>query len=365
MSVPSVLTIDCTCSSLSKGATVSAYNDGSTTMSCEDTAYSFYGDNTGGSSVNAYEADFIWGAASMFSIPAMIGLGQAIQEHSTGGHLNNWFNMGSGATTDFLNDFANVTSNNYTGVTFTSNDVYYPDSINAAGAMWYLSQQKAHWSSTHSGNDLLCAMLTSYNAGQGYTHQLDGAYAYSVLWKAYGSNYASHSTTSWDGAYMATGPSGQFCTAANGDSNVYLQTPGYTVPRTQYEAPYGYNSSGHRTVLFTYATADYVSGLAIETWLYNSPYSEAYLTQGYDIAALTAKRGLDFCVIVVGGPAYTQIIDTANSLGFHLTAYSDFAAWRSGAGTNPGFVNADGSSANDSYNLGLTAAKAAADAGWA
>ncbi|MGC8489231.1 MAG: hypothetical protein ACP5QO_13595 [Clostridia bacterium] len=306
----------------------------------------------------------------MFSIPAMVGLAQAIQED--GGHLHNWFQLESGAITDFLDQFANNSNNNKTGVTITSTEVEDADSINAAGAMWYLKYWMNQCSS-YSGNDLLRAGLNAYNRGYDaneYGYLLDGGYGYSVLWKAYGSNYASHSSTSWDGAYMATGPSRLQCAAGNpplGSSGVDedLPTPGFTVPRTQYEAPYGYNSSGHRTVLFTYATADYVSGLAIETWLYNSPYSEAYLTQGYDIAALTAKRGLDFCVIVVGGPAYTQIIDTANSLGFHLTAYSDFAAWRSGAGTNPGFVNADGSSANDSYNLGLTAAKAAADAGWA
>ncbi len=361
------MTVACTCTALPTATPVSSRYPGGS-LACDDTVYSYYGSNTGGSSAAAYEADFIWRAAAMFGIPSMVGLAQAIQQSA--GHLNNWFQIELPAIDTFLSDFVNP--NNHSVVTFTSADVEYLDSINAAGAMWSLK----YWmnqSSSYSGNELLRAGLNAYNRGSDarqYGYLLDGGYGYSVLWKAYGSDYASHSSSYWDGAYMATGPAGLQCRTGNppaGSSGVDsdLPTPGFTVPRAHYDTPYGHNSSGHRIVLFTYANVDYVSGLAIEKWFYSSPYPEAYLTQGYDIAAITASEGLAYCVICVGGPAVREIESAASSLGLTLTSYSDFTAWRNGAATHPDYVNANGSDALNSYSLGKAAAVAAADAGWA
>ena len=64
----------------------------------------------------------------------------------------------------------------------------------------------------------------------------------------------------------------------------------------------------------------------------------------------------------VGGPAVTEIKHAASSLGLTLTRYSDFTAWCNGTVTHPSFVDANGSDALNSHNLGKTAAVAA---GWA
>jgi hypothetical protein len=196
-------------------------------------------------------------------------------------------------------------------------------------------------------------------------YSLNQAYALSVLWKAYGSGYASHSQTTYLGAFMATGPSGTQCRANTGSAQVYaaLPTPGFGVPIVHYYAPFGYNANGRRTVILvgSRANEDYASGIIIEQW-YSIPYPEAFLTAANYLAA-QAETSPNNCVICVGSPAVTAIQNAANYYGLSLESFSSFSAWESSP--NAGYINCAGSTAAQSYNLGLTAAQQAASAGWA
>lgn len=165
---------------------------------------------------------------------------------------------------------------------------------------------------------------------------------------------------------MATGPSGTQCRANTGSAQVYaaLPTPGFGVPIVQYYAPFGYNANGRRTVILvgSGANEDYASGIIIEQWYYSSPYPEAFLTADNYLAAQAATSPNN-CVICVGSPAVTAIQNAANYYGLSLESFSSFSAWESSP--NAGYINCAGSTAAQSYNLGLTAAQQAASAGWA
>lgn len=353
------MAVACNCTNPMSG-TVNAYYDGTNPLACDDTGYNYFVIN--GTSARSYEADFVWGACSLFNLPAMVGISQVIQEN--GGHLNNWLQVGSGAVSDFSTSF--MTPNNKTGTAFDTSITTSADSIDAAVAMWCLLQKMNTAASQcgYSGNNQILAALNSYNTGSSYS--LNQAYAFSVMWKGYGSGYASHSQTTYLGAFMATGPSGTQCRANTGNALTYaaLPTPGFGVPISQYYSPFGYNTNGKRTVILvgSGANEDYASGVIMEQWYYSSPYAEAFLTADSDLAAQAATSPA-VCVICVGGPAVTAIQNAANYYGLSLESFSSFSAWESSP--NVGYINCAGSDASQSYSLGLTAAQQAASAGWA
>lgn len=118
-------------------------------------------------------------------------------------------------------------------------------------------------------------------------------------------------------------------------------------------------------VLLAGDAGSYVSGLQIENWFFTSPYVEAYLTDDATAAAAMADGGLVQCVIVIGGAALSAIKSAASSAGYSLTSYSTFTAWQNSAGTQPGYIDAAGSSVLNSYTLALSASQSAAANGWA
>ncbi|MGC1406834.1 MAG: hypothetical protein WA938_08880 [Candidatus Dormiibacterota bacterium] len=370
-----MVTVPCDCEGANPGSTTLDY-DGSASLACRPTIFSYY---PAGNNDNAREADFICGAASVFNVPAMPALGQGDQED--GGHTMNWLQLGltsPNVPALFAADFMTST-NNITGVPFSTSDALTADSINAAVAMWYLRLllNDAHSNEGYSGLDQLKAGLNNYNSG---SPSLTQAYAASVLWKAYGSAWDNplgetppSAPTTYGGAYMATGPAGMQCQAAtgNGETSASLPTPSFEVPRKVQTTPLGKNAAGKRTVIFVKndAPIDYASSIIIEQWYFGTKnYKEAYLTADVVFAARCAVSvllfGLDNCVICVGGPAVSAIQAEATKMGFTLTPYGDFASWEIGTLIAPGFIDCAGSGSLESYNCGLTAAKASAAAGW-
>ena len=353
------MTVACGCSNPTSGS-VSLYYDGTNPLACDDTLAQYYGG--GGNYPNAFEADFLWGACAIFNVPTLAALAQAIQEN--GGHLNNWLQISQTVIDDFANQF--MTPNNETGVGFSTSDPLSADSINAAVAMWYLRQNLNTASSNYgySGHNQLFAALNAYNSG---TYSLDFTYAASVLWKGYGSQWASVSSTTYLGSYMGASPAGTQCRANTGNASDLqsLPTPGFSVSSAQYDVPFGSNSNGRRTIILVGPSApiDYASGVIIEQWCYGSPYNEAYLTDDANVAAWSAHVSGNYCVICVGDPAINAIQNAAANYGITLESFSDFSQWD--GSPNAGYINCNGSDALDSYNLGLAAAQQSASAGWA
>ncbi len=129
--------------------------------------------------------------------------------------------------------------------------------------------------------------------------------------------------------------------------------------------PFGSNSQGKRVVILVGDDYDYVSGLFIQQWLYDSTsYVQAYLTRDAQVAVHSANLGVNgqWCVVAMGGAAVDNLQSAANSDGVSLTEFTSFSDWESSP--NVGYIDCSGATYADNYNAGLTAVQQAARAGW-
>lgn len=353
------MAVACSCTNPTSGS-ATLYYDGTDPLACDDTVATYYA--AAGPNPTAYMIDFIMGACSFHSCPTMAELAQSIQEN--GGHGGNWFQVSSAVISDYVNYL--ITPHNVTGQTFDTAYGMSGDAINASIGIWYMRQLLDYANShyRYTGHTQLLTALNAYNSGSYSTEQ---AYGASVLWKGYGSNWSTASSTSYLGPYFPAGPEGTQCRANTGSGSVQasLPTPGFPVPTFELQAPLGYNDVGRRTLILAGpgATEDYVSGIFVEQWYFTSPYNEAMLLADANIAAYCAAiASKDYCVIALGEPAIMAIQNAASSLGLTLVAYEDFSLWESGA--QPGYIDCAGTTGAVSYQEGLAAAQQSASAGW-
>ncbi|MFX4303351.1 hypothetical protein ACOJUR_14000 [Alicyclobacillus tolerans] len=266
----------------------------------------------------------------------------------------------------FIDSF--VSPNNNTGLTMSVSDVENADSINAAAGAWYLKGNMG--GSTVNWQNLSLA-LNQYNEGpndymgNGYNN----AYGLSVLFKAYGINYQNVPSVNYDGPYVATSPSGtqpRYNNASSGDwSYGPILTPSFTVESGLNYIPFGTNSQNRRVVILVGDDEDYVNGLFIQQWLYDSPsFVQAYLTRDAQIAVHSANLGVNgqWCVVAMGGAAVSNLQSTASNDGVNLTEFTSFSAWESSH--NIGYIDCSGATYADNYDKGLTTVQQAANAGW-
>jgi hypothetical protein len=329
------------------------YYDGVSSLACDDTVYTFYGSSD---SLNARMADFLIGGASEFNTPAMVSLAMGIQENNGSG--TNWMGVSTSVIDDFGSEF--MATYNSTGQSFSTSDAQSSNAINAAVAMWYLRYCFNQMSSSYSGNDLLIAGINAYNEGVSAAG-IQGAYAYSVLWKAYGNGWPNITSNAFSHSYMATGPSGTQARANTGATQAALPLPGFSVPNARVYGPIGVNSAGRRVIVLSATDGDYASGIIIEQWLQANSHVGCILTADASVAAYSAEvAGSPYCVICVGSEAVTAI----QGVGLSLAEYSSFSSWESGSGSNPGYISAAGSSTSASYSLGLSAVQSASAGGW-
>jgi hypothetical protein len=324
------------------------------TSSCTPTIYSAYGENTQADTDIAREVDNIWGASAFWDTPSMVGLAMALMEHETDGHGANWLQLTTSAA---INPFYSsiVTLHQESGTpTLETSAILDVDSINAQVAMWHLSKCIADEGSLVEG-------VNYYNGfGGSDKTPTQGSYGASVLWVAYGKDWASASGIHYIGQYMATGPSGQqMKLVTNGTYSHVVYEPGFTVPSEQWFSNYSYNSAEKRIFLLANSSQleGYVNGLLVEQWLdQNENGKSAFLTGDAGVAAYSAAATVTYdCVITIGSDAASAI----QNQGYSLTEYSNFSDWESGtANNNPGFIAATG------YTEVLDAVKAAVAAGW-
>lgn len=334
----------CTCSTLSAGPTSAQLQATSAGFVCENTLYAaFHGSSEGGSLGIDREVNFLWGGCSFWSTPALVGLAQAIQEHGTSGLGNNWLQVEPGTISSFVADV--ITPNNKTPESFISSYAMTFDAINAQVAMWSLHNNLSYYAGQgYSGHDQLLFALNGYNRGPSDAH-LNQAYGASVLWKAYGDAWSTASGTSWNGAYMAAGPTSDTvqCALASPNPGVTktpkgYATPGFPVPSTKYLSPWGTNTNNKAVVLFV-APGDeekYVAGIFVEQWLAQNNKVGIMLTSAEEFSAHTASQsvssGHDLLVIALGSDAATDLQDQDSS----LQEFSSITDWENSA--SAGFV---------------------------
>jgi hypothetical protein len=228
-----------------------------------------------------------------------------------------------------------IAPNNGTGQVFDSSYGLSFDAINAQIAMWYLRDLMDHYSSLgYTGRDLVIWALNAYNRGEGGA-AANQAYGYSILWKAYGDGWDTSVPTTWGGAYMANGPTADTvqCALQSPPEGVTVTpndvvTPSFSVPRTQYEMPWGTNSNGKAVVLFVASgdTGNYVSGYFVEQWLAQNSHVGAMLTSDTEFAvdtALGSGGNHSYLVIAVGSNAATALENYDSS----LAQFSSVSAW--------------------------------------
>jgi len=213
----------------------------------------------------------------------------------------------------------------------------------------------------------LLATANGYHVGpfcSNSNYYTEGAYGYDILFLAYGDSYSTADGTTWSGAYMATGPDGEYpkismsptCDSAS-NTSVSFATPTYSIPTSDYDKPYGRDSYGGRVMLLTQTDKDYASGLLLDQWCKNNGKTQVMVLADVVMAATSAAAGSELCVIAVGSPAVSAI-EAENS---GLTPYANYADWYSGRTSSPGFINAAGATGYDSYHMAYEAVISAVD----
>lgn len=345
------------CSNANSG-TIDAYYDPNSAV-CTNTVASYY--SPGGNNNTARMRDHILGSASSFPLPSNVLLAQASQEN--GGPNGNWFRIGTGDCTSFIDNF--VDTYNATSNTMSVSDVQGIDSINAFAAAWYLKNTCVSYVASnkpsYSDWQIMSGALSMYNAGANNTGYNEG-YGLSVMFMALGDQYDTLSYTTYDGPQVPTSPTGTQSRYNTGSTYGPIYVPGFAVTLEKKYLPFGTNSSGRRVIILVADDKDIVNGLFIQRWLHNNGYNEAYLTEDGYVAAESANAGADCCVICMGGAAVTKIQNTASSLGYNLTEFTSFSAWESSSAN--GYIDASGSTYLDNYDKGLSSVQSASSAGW-
>lgn len=312
----------------------------------------------------AREVDFIWGAASQFGVPAKVALAHRVIENGTAGaNPFQVFLPDRETFTQWINE-KKPSSAPDLATTMSSS----ADSINAAAAMYiWRDFYNAVSSSFSSDHEKLLAGINAYHLGPGCVtshknYYSEGAYGYDILFLAQGDSYSSADGTTWSGAYIATGPEGEYAKLAMGScggTNVATSfaTPTYSIPSEHYYKPYGRDNFGGRVMVFTQADEDYASGILMDQWCKNNTKTQVMVLAGADIAATSAAAGTKLCVIAVGSPAVSAI----QAQNPDLVAYTSYTAWYDNRTSSPGFIDASGATGYDSYTKGLTAVQSAVD----
>lgn len=217
----------------------------------------------------------------------------------------------------------------------------------------------------YSGNDLLRAVLNGYTAGEtGATQPSEGGYGYSVLFKAYGNTWSSADGTGYDGAYMATGPSGTQYEVGYRSVPTSIPTPDFAVSASTHDVPWGSDSStaDRRILLFVTEDTAHASGIIIcQNFVQASPSRTAFPMVLTDVAfaANSANQGSKYCVIAIGGAAVTALSNEKAT----LHEYTDFSNWEA-QGSGAGFIACGTTSGLTNYQNANTYANAAYDNGW-
>ncbi len=319
-----------------------------------DTIATFYGQGASW----ALMADYLVSAASYFDIRSPIPLAIGVLED--GGVGNNWMQLGSTAISEFQSKIWEP--NNQTGQgTPTTADIEAIDSLNAAAAVWWYTQQDA---CKQTDWQALLSMSSAYNSICGCSCPYDTAYGWSSLFLAYGNDYTSVPNIDYVGAYYVTGPTGtqtKYNNASCGAANS-IAVPTFATTRIKRVEPHGRNSNGKQIVLFTSRdSTSLVSALQANINLRNAGYTQPLVNADRDFAATSTQYRAN-CVVAVGASAVSDIEAACSSMGLSCESFSDFASWE--ASSNYGFINADGSTAANTYSLTNTAATQATDAGW-
>lgn len=338
-----------------------AYNG---TFTTTDTLAKYYAQN----SEHLLMADYLVGAASYFGLYSPIALG--VGDVEDGGPGSNWMQLGPSAEQLFQTFWSN---NNSTGQpTVSSNQIQQLDSINAAaGVYWIL----------HQTIDSSCSIPTNWKGAMDHLSAYNGicetpstncscvggyyteAYAWTVMWLAYGQNYAV-SSYGYSGAQYATSPIG---TQPKYLSEACIESASLTVPAidigtTIRSTPYGSNGNGKQIVLLAKDNQDYISSLQISMNVI--PGYLPVVTSDAHFAARSTQDP-DICVIAVGGPSVTAINNSCSGLGLTCTSSSNFSAWELNQTSGfYGYIDASGQTASDSYTLANQDAQSAQNAGW-
>ncbi len=221
--------------------------------------------------------------------------------------------------------------------------------------------------STYSGaHTRLVAAINGYRVGA-YCDTpdilTDGAYAFDILFLAYGDTYSTADVTTWSGGYMATGPKGLYpkvgmgkCTSAS-NVTVSFHTPTYSIPTDHYYKPYGRDNCRGLVMVLPQTDEDYASGTLMDQWCKNNTKTQVMVLADTVMAATSAAAGTELCVIAVGSPAVTAIQAQDSA----LVAYTSYTAWYDNRTTNPGFIDASGATGYDSYVKGFNAVQNAVD----
>ncbi len=322
-----------------------------------DTIATFYGQGASW----ALMADYLVGAASYFDIRSPIPLAIGVLED--GGVGTNWMRLEPGTISGFQSEFWEP--NNQTGQsTPSASDIEGTDSLNAAVGVWLYNQKRDYCTDVTDWQALL-SMSSAYNSICGCSCPYDTAYGWSSLFLAYGNDYTSVPNADYVGAYYVTGPTGtqtKYNNASCGPANNNVAVPNFSTTRTQRVEPHGRNSNGKQIVLFTSRdSTSFVSALQANLNLRNAGYTQPLVSADRNFAATSTQYRAN-CVVAVGATAVSDIEAACSSMGLSCESFSDFASWE--ASSNYGFINADGSTAADTYSLTNTAASQATNAGW-
>ncbi|MGF0008609.1 hypothetical protein ACQRBP_14975 [Eubacteriales bacterium SGI.150] len=305
--------------------------------------------------------DYIMGACSQFNIASPVMLGMGIME--SGGTGSNWMQVTySAAPSDFVSNFWDV--HNKTGESApTATELKQIDALNAVLSAYWLTKGsrggKTNW-------EALGQLASAYN-GWGAASANSGitAYGWSTLFLAYGKNYSSISSYTYQGAQYSdkgTGLSSDivtvYSTTPNPTGAKSIDVPTWTmVPKTlSYFS--GGNPNGKQIILFAYTDNDYVSALNIllhfkrKSIKYGGVITYPVVTRDLTLATNNAKNSGLSCVIAVGNNAHLAL------KGAGLTAYDSFSNLK-----RPGYIGFT-STGKTAYTDALAAAIAANNGGF-
>ena len=304
-------------------------------------------------------ADFLVGASAFRDIDSLLSL--AIAGIEEGGPGGNWMQLGNGAISSFQTYWGN--HNNTGQPTPTTSQIESLDSVNAAAGVWWLAGESDCGYTDWEGAISKCSR---YNGTCGCACPVETAYGWTALFLAYGDAYQV-SSFAYRGSHYPISPTGTQSKYASVDAtgkcypSGYVNSPGFNVGTNVYATPYGRNGKQIVLLAGNGVDGDYVSCLQININLQSSGYMEAEVTGDATFAAHSTQDS-SVCVIAVGAQAVTNINNACANLGLSCKSYSSFSQWQSGGGK--GYINADGATGYDSYNLGDSAALSAGAAGW-